>query len=265
MITLRKNAYQVQFPYDPMLLQMLKNAIPSADRKWDANQKSWLISTQYENVLKKLFPNDRVPVADQAPLALEIRVIDLRYLGQVKDRGNGEYTAYGFADRFWSVIFLERVLRLWFEGMDVAHSGEAATLYGVLGLPTSCSAEDIKNGYRRMARQWHPDVCREPNANEIFLRIKEAYDTLSNPKKKIRYDVGLAFSAQQPQEPKPAADFIGYRAPLRCGYVLVEGAETLGRFAVSNIMGWEDIVNTLGRTLVTSWIMGDSMPTENWA
>lgn len=264
MITIQKNAYQVQFPYDPMMLQMLKNAIPSTARKWDGATKSWLVSTQYETALRKLFPNDRVPTANQAQMTLETRVIDLRYLGQVKDRGNGEFTAFGYAERDWSVIFPERVLVRWFEGIDTVHSGDASTLYGILGLPKSSSADEIKSGYRRMARQWHPDVCREPNAHEIFLRIKDAYDVLSDPKKKTRYDVGLAFAAQQPQEPKPL-DVSAYRSPLRCGYVLVEGVESLGRFAVSNIMGWEDIVNPLGKTLVTSWIMGDSVPTENWA
>ena len=114
-----------------------------------------------------------------------------------------------------------------------------------------------------MARQWHPDVCREPNAAEIFMRIREAYDALSNPKMKARYDVGLSFAAQQPQ-PIPAALGNGYRAPLRCGYVLAEGVESLGRFAVSKILGWEDVVDNQGRTLVVSWIMGDDKPREVW-
>ena len=260
-IILRNNTYEVRFPYDPMLLQMLKNNIPGAGRKWDNNNKAWLVSTQYENALKQLFPNDRVPVAAQAQVKLETRIIDLRYLGQVKDRGNDEFTAFGYSNREWSVIFSEAVLRSWFEGIDNLAPGDMSTLYGILGLAHTATANEIKSGYRRMARQWHPDVCREPSANEMFLKIKESYEILNDPKRKARYDVGLAFQAQQPVI--NVADITTYRAPLRCGYVLAEGLESLGRFQVQTILGWEDITVN-GKTLVSSWIMGDNAPTEAW-
>lgn len=262
-IILRNNIYSVQFPYDPMLVQMLKSTIPCAGRKWDNNSRTWLVDTQYEAKLRHLFPNERVPAATQAQIKLETRIIDLRYLGQVKDRGNGELTAFGFCSREWSVIIPEAVLKYWFEGIETAPVGDVSTYYGVLGVPRSATGDEIKTGYRRMARQWHPDVCREPNANVMFLRIREAYDVLSNIKSKSRYDVGLTVEAQQPAA-IPLSDVATYRAPLRCGYVLAEGQEILGRFSVSKILGWEDIVNQHGQTLVSSWIMGDSVPIESW-
>jgi hypothetical protein len=261
--------YLVQFPYDPMLVQMLKNNIPGAGRRWDNNNKMWQVDTQYESVIKQLFPNERVPVATQAQVKLETRVIDLRYLGQVKDRGNDEFTAFGYSNREWSVIFSEAVLRSWFEGFsDAPAPGSMTTLYGVLGLTRNATSAEIKPAYHRMARQWHPDICREPNASEVFLRIKEAYDVLSDLKKKSRYDVGLAFAVQQEQQDKNIkaiadAVCVTYRAPLRCGYVLVEGTESIGRFQVKTILAWEDIV-CQGKTLVSSWIMGDNAPTEAW-
>lgn len=269
MITLKNNMYLVQFPYDPMMVQMLKNNIPGAGRRWDNNNKMWQVDTQYESALRKLFPNDRVPQATQGQVKLETRIIDLRYLGQVKDRGNDEFTAFGYVNREWSVIFPELVLRSWFEGMsDAPAPGSMTTLYGVLGLSRSATSAEIKPAYHRLARQWHPDVCREQNANEVFLKIKEAYDVLSDVKKKSRYDVGLAFAAVQEQQDKSIkamadAACVSYRAPLRCGYVMAEGIDSLGRFQVKTILAWEDIV-CHGKTLVSSWIMGDQSPTESW-
>ena len=269
MITLKNNMYLVQFAYDPMMVQMLKNNIPGNGRRWDNNNKMWLVDTQYESVIKQLFPNERVPQAAQAQAKLETRIIDLRYLGQVKDRGNDEYTAFGFVNKEWSVIFSEAVLRSWFEGMsDTPAPGSMTTLYGILGLSRSAASAEIKPAYHRMARQWHPDVCREPNASEVFLRIKESYEVLSDPKKKSRYDVGLAFAALQEQQDKNVkamadAACVLYRAPLRCGYVLVEGTESIGRFQVKTILAWEDITVN-GKVMVSSWIMGDNAPTEAW-
>lgn len=265
-ILLKNNAYLVQFPYDPMMVQMLKNNIPGAGRKWDGNTKAWQVATQYENVLRQLFPNDRVPAAMQAQATLETRILDLRYLGQVKDRGNGEFTAFGYSNGNWSVIFPEATLKTWFcDGFDSSRPASAPdTFYGVLGLMRSASPDEIKTGYRRMARQWHPDICKEPNANEMFLKIREAFDVLSEPKKKARYDVGLSFQTQAAPIPKVSDQGL-YRAPLRCGYVLAEGVDSLGRFQVKTILGWEDIVNAYGQILVSSWVMGDDKPLERWA
>ena len=47
--------------------------------------------------------------------------------------------------------------------------------YKMLGVEKSASAEDIKHAYRRLARKYHPDVSKEPNAEEQFKNIQEAY------------------------------------------------------------------------------------------
>jgi hypothetical protein len=57
---------------------------------------------------------------------------------------------------------------------------------------------------------------------------------------------------------------VGYRSPLRCGWIMVKGIPVLGRFEVQEIMDWQDIVNHQGQVLVTSWAMGDKAPTEKW-
>ncbi len=60
--------------------------------------------------------------------------------------------------------------------------------YDVLGVPRSASQEEIKAAFRRLARKYHPDVSNEPDAEERFKEINEAYAVLSDPEKRAAYD-----------------------------------------------------------------------------
>jgi curved DNA-binding protein len=70
--------------------------------------------------------------------------------------------------------------------------------YDVLGVPRDASSEDIQRAYRQLARRNHPDVNRDPGAEERFKDITEAYDVLSDPDKRKRYD---RFGSQWRQVP----------------------------------------------------------------
>ncbi|NLD43289.1 MAG: DnaJ domain-containing protein [Chloroflexi bacterium] len=146
--------------------------------------------------------------------------------------------------------------------------GEERTLYAVLGLRNDAAGIDLRRAYRRLARQWHPDVCREPDAAEQFRAVQRAYEILSDPAQRARYDAGIALAATvrandlQERANRPPA--YGYRPPLRCGYLIAVGQEAVGRFAVASINLWEDITDRHGRVLVTSWPMGASAPVEEW-
>lgn len=61
--------------------------------------------------------------------------------------------------------------------------------YQILGVSKEASAEEIKNAYRRLARQYHPDVNKAPDAEERFKEISEAYAVLSDPEKRRQYDL----------------------------------------------------------------------------
>jgi DnaJ-class molecular chaperone len=60
--------------------------------------------------------------------------------------------------------------------------------YQTLGVVRSASEKDIKSAYRKLARQYHPDVNKDPKATERFKLINEAYEVLSDPKKRSKYD-----------------------------------------------------------------------------
>ncbi|SIT82442.1 molecular chaperone DnaJ [Edaphobacillus lindanitolerans] len=60
--------------------------------------------------------------------------------------------------------------------------------YEVLGLSKSATKEEIKKAYRKLSKQYHPDINKEPGADEKFKEISEAYEVLSNEQKRAQYD-----------------------------------------------------------------------------
>ncbi|MDX2241788.1 MAG: molecular chaperone DnaJ [Leptolyngbyaceae cyanobacterium bins.302] len=63
-----------------------------------------------------------------------------------------------------------------------------ADYYETLGVSRDADKEDIKQAYRRLARKYHPDVNKEPGAEERFKEINRAYEVLSEPEMRARYD-----------------------------------------------------------------------------
>ena len=63
--------------------------------------------------------------------------------------------------------------------------------YTDLGVSRDSSAEEIRRAYHKAARELHPDVSDNADANEQFLRIQAAYDVLSDPEKRARFDQSL--------------------------------------------------------------------------
>ena len=64
----------------------------------------------------------------------------------------------------------------------------ARDYYEALGVPRTASAEELQQAYRRLARRHHPDVNKDPGAEERFKEVNEAYQVLSDPDTRARYD-----------------------------------------------------------------------------
>ncbi|MCW5874023.1 MAG: molecular chaperone DnaJ [Anaerolineales bacterium] len=60
--------------------------------------------------------------------------------------------------------------------------------YETLGVPRNATAEELKSAFRRLARQYHPDVNKDPGAEEKFKELNEAYAVLSDDQKRAAYD-----------------------------------------------------------------------------
>jgi hypothetical protein len=255
----------VHTPYDSAFVAALKQQIPAAERRWQPDEKAWIIASQHGDLAAQLIDeyfgqNVDVPAARSAQP--EQRMLKLEYLGQAKDRGDGTMSAFGWVNDGWNVVFPLRVLQAWF-CVD-SRPADRPTLYGILGVAVSAQPDEIKKAFRRLALQWHPDTCREPDAAEQFRAIRTAYDVLSDPQQAARYQAGLQFSNMVTNRAESGIMGNTWRAPLRCGWLLAEGIPQIGRFIVQRILQWEDITDGQGRTMTSSWPRGGDHFVTNW-
>lgn len=81
-------------------------------------------------------------------------------------------------------------------------------LYGVLGVPRSASADDIRKSYRRLAHKYHPDKNPgNPQAEEKFKEVTAAHEVLSDPKRRKLYDEFGADSLRSGFDPARAEEY----------------------------------------------------------
>jgi curved DNA-binding protein len=76
--------------------------------------------------------------------------------------------------------------------------------YKILGVSRQATADEIKRAYRQLARRYHPDVSKQPNAEQHFKEVGEAYEVLKDPQKRAAYDqLGSQWRAGQDFQPPP--------------------------------------------------------------
>ncbi|KAK6161702.1 hypothetical protein DH2020_005083 [Rehmannia glutinosa] len=89
---------------------------------------------------------------------------------------------------------------------DIVSERTAMSFYELLGIPQTGSLVEIKQAYKQLARKYHPDVSppgRVEEYTQTFIRVQEAYETLSDPRSRELYDrdmakgLHLAFTARR--------------------------------------------------------------------
>jgi curved DNA-binding protein len=76
--------------------------------------------------------------------------------------------------------------------------------YEIMGVKRDATQDEIKRAYRKLARKYHPDVSKEPDAEVRFKEVGEAYEVLKDPEKRAAYDqLGANWKAGQDFRPPP--------------------------------------------------------------
>jgi hypothetical protein len=262
----------VRAPYIARYNAEFKARIPSSGRRpvyYNDRFSHWLVAPTYLGVLRELslkhIGREAVILGSIRATAPGEHSFDLDYMGLLRHRGGGMYTASGWVGGGWNVSFSSRVLQAFF-GFTLAEDDAPQTLYAVLGIGHRADDGEIKSAFRRAARTWHPDVNREPGAAEQFMRVKEAYDILGNPALRRKYELGLLLESQVESRPKPEPEpghTLDWRPPVRCGRLTIVGTRTGDLYQVERIVSWDDII-VQGKTMVSWWLPGGDMFQVAW-
>lgn len=109
--------------------------------------------------------------------------------------------------------------------------------YKILGVDRKADNDAIKQSYRRLARKYHPDVSKEPNAEEKFKDLQEAYEVLKDAEKRAAYDA-LGSNWQSGQEFRPPP---GWESDPRYQHAY----SSSGQFSEEDLSGFSDFFSNI--------------------
>lgn len=266
-LTLEQGDLILTSPFDRGLVNDLKATIPHTDRRWDATRKVWVVKYMWGSdlaqIVKRHLGEDiSVPKQmTQAQTGPTTRLFRVEYIGSPREREDGTQSATGFVAGQWSLVLPLPVLRQWFDGTEESKPSEAPTRYAILGVKRGVNTDDLKRAYRLAAKTWHPDLNKDPGAVEQFRLIQEAYELLSDPQQRRKYDAGLFLESQTGKQTWHNPN--QWQPPLRCGWLTCQGTESVGRFTVQKILGWQPIVES-GLTMIAYWPKGAEQFKTEW-
>ena len=142
------------------------------------------------------------------------------------------------------------------------------THYQFLGVDPTASEDEIKKAYKRLARTYHPDLNpkRPRSAEDRFKRLQQAYDVLSDPVSRERYDQEMGYFDPQPA-PQYQPQAQRWPRPHSPDYTTYQGGfETV--HAQSDEPGWKSIIRGISwrrRLALGAWalcLLGSFLPTS---
>lgn len=265
--------------YNRELVNEFKAKVPGSARTWNPgysmgyrrrSQGYWEVSTSYKDTVITLCRKYGFDVTvsgnfDQ-PKVRQYR-ITLDYMGLVRHRGGELFTSSGWVEGGWNATFTLAVLQDWFK--FTIGPGEMPTLFGVLGVDGSLDGVEfdkaLKKAYRSAARTWHPDVNKEPEAEETFKKIQSAYEKLKDPMFRKRYNAGLELQKRVERKSSVIGDnTIKWRPPVRCGNLIVNATKVISKYEIEKILDWQPIRRPDGTVMVTYWLPGDNTFSTKW-
>ncbi|MCX4978204.1 J domain-containing protein [Streptomyces sp. NBC_00620] len=106
--------------------------------------------------------------------------------------------------------------------------------YEVLGVPRTADRDEIQRAYRTLARRYHPDVNKDPQAEERFKEINEAFSVLSDPEQRARYD---RFGEDFRKVPEDWEERVAAGAGAGSGFRWTAGGDPRARYSTAGFEG----------------------------
>lgn len=248
-----------QSNFDRQSLDTMKELIPWFAREWNKPDKCWLIEPQFMtdliNLASLYHHSNLTPIPLNQRIMRPFRVkAQLMYIGAPKMAGGIEYcSGKGINDQWYRYAFIDNSMREWFEPGKTIEPDAEQTWYEILGILKSATPEEVKKGFRMASMTWHPDRNKDPAAHDMFIAIKAAYDGLSEPATRAKYDAFLTLQASIPKKRDGNPYKKEWRPPVRCGELTISGNMAGQAYLVNKIEAWQPIVNAAGMTMVSQW------------